>query len=802
MLVQMKLVLLIEKELSPYSLKPDELQIKRIDIVTDEMLRRSNNRDFFNGKDLSNEGRPFITKTHFRINGHFCIPAFELTPEKDENLEDFSIEFCADEGNTKVYPLTKDKNTNLFFDFPKGKYKQVYDTSKQWNGNWIFDYSSDATTGTLGVVQPGYAKILIKKNGQLYDKERDILVLPSSTRLEQLEKMIKEILFIRRELVFLNNKYIKKAKTYFGLENDDTDNFNWELQLKWIKSCLVQIEPYLKKINAMPRKNLIKYKKLQSYYQVKKITPSIIEQHVKDNSRHKYLVENDSSSLDIYEHRLLKNKLYELLLFVQEQHAQNIQNINEEENSVVNKMVQLINKDSKFSEDMKYKDINEKWIEYAKRIKRKVKAGEEKEFVSALNALEMRLINNTKILSQEMQYYYDFVIKMIKDYLKLPLFENINEKVQQPWRMTQIFTNDYNYHYVYKKLALLDKISDFSFSSNGEKILHDKVDKLYEYWVLLKIIESLVIKQKWVAANNSSDIIKLFNLVFDRKRKTNSQKVCLKHFGDEKHDSLTMDLYYDTKLDTSLSDLIKSCKNNAEALRPDFLFRIKNESTAIEKIFILDAKYRDYAQMKRDYWIKEDLKNVCAYKYIERPLNDLDIDTIATAFIVHTDMTPGNLENNTNRYQGRYVTFNAFANKKINLPLIQGKDGEKCQIGSFYLMPHVKNQFNQSEDNLNTYFAMIFEYFMGAWNTCWNCGSNSVEVEELFTAGGYYKFYMTCKNCKSFWVKNHDKCGTPIIKHLNNYHIEEKYGEPWKLCCPSCVSQRLTEQILAKEREE
>ena len=978
----MQLIAIIEKELAPFTEQPKKLQIEKIEIVTKKILNNANDSACFLGEDLSNEGRPFITKTHFKLNGYFCIPAFELIPEGEENLREFSVDFCADEGNTKVYSFERDSKTGLFLDYPKGSYIKVLDNNNIWHGKWKFNYNNGADTGALGAVQPGYTKILLKKNELLYDnKVRELLVLPSSISFEQLETMIKEVMFIRRELVFLKNKNMKKAKTYFGLEKDDVNDYNWELQLRWITNCLNRIEPHLIRVNSMPRTGLKKRSEFKQFCQIKKITPLILEQYMKDQSRRKYMTKNDVVSFDIYEHRLLKNKLIELKKFVQEQNVQNIMSVNETEENIISQMVQLLDKEYDYSKTIKFEDIETEWKAYREPIFNTIRKWEldyKKEFDSVMTsnnngelsgtdcesadktvmfdfalefqkiwppkvnirnnrfcidfdpirdryaplkyinsgcyiihnnekiylmnrfsmisneskslltfykniimatknksdesaitvkikgyasankfkndnkfdrleiykidrillndqtidfidnsqdatkelreiyidesinrnlflkdtilkqnniiALEHGLLNNQKKLMVNLDCYSDIVVKKIEKFLSFALFKDISGNEKQTWRMTQIFTNDSNYNYIYRMLHLLDKICDFSFSSDGEKILHEKVDKIYEYWILSKILEKLILKQKWETENND-DIIKVFNNFFDRKNSWNLQKVRLKKYGDEERRTFTMDIFYDTELGESLSDLINPTITNkrySDKLRPDYLFRVKDE-TGTDIIFILDAKYRDYSNMGERYWIDEDLKKVCVEKYIERPLRDLKIDNIATAFIVHTDITPGNKENNTNQFLGKYVTYNAFSNSKVSIPIVSGKDGSKCQVGSFYLVPYVQNIYNQSGNNLDTFFKMVFEYFLDAWEErCWQCGSKNIKVTTLFTGGGYPKYHMRCCECDSFWVKNHcynSRCHSPIIKHMINYHIEQEYGSTWKLLCPSCGSK-------------
>lgn len=970
MLLEMIMVQVVfAKELPVSKPAPPEIKIEELVPIREELIR-DEDKKILQCKDLSNLNRPFITKNHFRdINNKRYIVAFKLIPDKSgENIEDYNVFYGIDEEASEQHKLSREGD--LFVDKSGMKYVQGND------GFWKVDYINDPTTGTLGYVHPGYTKIFLKKKNHnaLYDHERLLLVLPSSVNIKQLEAMVKEIMYIRRELISIDEDIRKDAKAYFGLENEDTTDVNWERQLKWIKSCLVQIEPYLKRINNLPKKNLKTVKDEKSYHRIRKITPSIIEQYLQNYSRRKYIAEGADNSLDIFEHRLLKRKLYELKKYVEMQNEQNTSNVEEEKTAIINKMAKLADIRFNNANDINFEDISAEWEKYKRKVEKDIKDikdkagiefdknflkkselkylgstpgtvvsmdlelrhvkftrmvieggflkisfnfsnsmknrddsfwcdsrdnikhsideivfssedpcmsvafiegilkhsdenynetetliqikmeglvyyydgpkvkvlkiykidqmvinGEEliissdkdgalsklKELyvsksytndkdidtwdgnLNTIKGLENSLKNNENSLTPNLEYYFKFVIKKIDDYLKFPVFEGVRDTISEPWRITQIFTNDYNYHQVYRQLYLLDKICDYSFSENGDKILLEKVDRLYEFWILVKILEHLLIRQKWVTVDGGRDVSDIFRYIFSNNLDKNFPKVCLKHDGDSGHSNLTLELYFDTELGISLSDLIQKNSYNAKKLRPDFLFRVKNESKGFEKVFILDAKYRDYEVQGRSWWIYKDLIGVCKEKYIKKVENELGINNIATAFIVHSDMTNSARWENTNKYLGKYVTFNAFANRRIMIPIMDGKSGDKCQIGSFYLTPFVNNEYNQSNDNLNTYFAMMFEYFMEEWKTCWNCGSNSVEIKTLFTAGGKLKYHMTCNKCKSFWVKNHDyNCvNTMIIKHLINYHIEEEHGSTWNLKCPSCESYLLTNKI-------
>ena len=973
MLMEMKMVVVIDKQIPISEPKPLEIQIEDLEVVTNDYIRNEDKK-ILQCNDLARLNKPFITKNHFRdINNRSCVVAFELIPNKSgENIDDFTIFYGIDEETLKQRELIR--VGNLFIDKPIVKYSKG---TILWQ---ITEFENEPTTGTLGYVHPGYTKLFLKKKNhrELYDYERLLLVLPSSLSVKQLEVMIKEIMYFRRKLLSLDKKYINDAKAYFSFENDKTTDINWEMQLKWIKNCLAQIEPYLQRINDLPKKNLKTVKGTKSYNQIKKITPSIVKQYIQNNDRRKFHAEESQNSLDIFEHRLIKCKLLELKKFVEFQNAQNLQNIEEERIAIVNKMAQLVDEQYNYSNEIKIEDIKTKWEEYTRKAENNIKTAKyeaaknfSKEFLKkkivkflgpiwcsfAKMDLELRHVNfksmdfgggflrvafncsniseniagsfwydsenrvkqlidefafysedpcvlvaflegmlkhseendnvteklikikteglisyngvskrkyltlykidkmvingeelmissdkmgslsklkafyvDTKYsnnkdidklngdkkniiglesslkksdnsLTQNLRYYLKFVIKRVDKLLKLPVFGNVHERASEPWRITQIFTNDYNYHQVYRRLYLLDKICDFSFSGNGDKILHEKIDRLYEYWILIKILEHLLIRQNWVTTEGGQDVSEVFNYIFSKNKHKNFEKICLKHNGDDSHGTLILELYYDTELKVSLHDLIKQQENNTEKLRPDFLFRVKNERNGDEKIFILDVKYRNYEEQGRYWWTHLDLTGVCAAKYISRVEKDLGIKKISTAFIVHPDMTHGNRMNSSNKYLGKYVTFNVFANNKIGIPILDGKDGSECQIGSFYMTPFVNNEYNQSSDNLNTYFEMMFEYFMGEWKTCWRCGSNSVEVTTLLTAGNKQKYHMSCNQCNSFWVKSHDySCGETIIKHLINYHIEEDYGSTWKLQCPTCESERLANRVKGRKK--
>ncbi len=175
----------------------------------------------------------------------------------------------------------------------------------------------------------------------------------------------------------------------------------------------------------------------------------------------------------------------------------------------------------------------------------------------------------------------------------------------------------------------------------------------------------------------------------------------------------------------------------------------------------------------------DDSGGVCANKYIHE-IKKLTGEKISMAFIVHPDKTRGK------NFLGKYVTYNATVEPQLKT-LFKEIPGDKQQIGSFYLLPYDGITLNQSEINLSLFFKMMFEYFLGCWTKCWECGSDLVDITPLLTNGGYEKYYMHCEKCGAFWVKTHcHYCHNHLVKHYINYHVENKGN--WLVLCPKCGS--------------
>ena len=464
-------------------------------------------------------------------------------------------------------------------------------------------------------------------------------------------------------------------------------------------------------------------------------------------------------------------------------------------------------------------------------VERVVKMNDEAAWIRYENAKQLGW--RWKSLDTIDEKKYKETKRMLQFCCNLPLFRHVCLQ-DEDWHMTQIFTNDQRYRTVFQGLRNLDNIYDFTFEADVHNLVHTKVDEIYEYWIFCRIIKKLVIDQGWQEEKrlaDQTDTLTIINEFFEkppgRNRRAKGENLPCVHLTHPipHHFTLHMEIYYDTPLKKSLAEEIKQgaapeCKGKKDAseLCPDYLFRVwkvDNEAATgnapqeqekeqarqkaeTEKLFFLDAKYRDYHEMGIHRWKQKDLQEVCADKYIDRPMKFLHVENIGLSFIIHSDDTSG--KTNPNRYLGQYVTYDAvhddhclLLNAQHPETLMDGRchkineNHPEIPIGSFYLVPNVPGDAgtNQSDINLETFFKIMLEYSMKCWHVCWHCGSTNVAVKTLYTRGGYAKYHLTCNDCHAFWVKNHDECGTPIIKHMFNYFVEWDRNT-WHLRCPIC----------------
>lgn len=572
----------------------------------------------------------------------------------------------------------------------------------------------------LGWNIAGWTYIFILKNGVIIETHK-ILILPDRP---ECEAMIKELLAIRREL-------FQKSNVNNSSLAENLREKSWAEILKNLNEQAEEIFQLMKCINNHPRFCLQKFQEIRQVSKIRRFDEKIIRQYAINPNRKKFQISADKISKNIFENRLLKSKLSQLKDFVYRQ-----------------SQYQKIN-----AENLE-RDINSQ-KNYIKSVEKNLSSVDRMLATNTLKNLEMQLQANEKILKTSP----DRILKLLNKCLSLSIFDEVENR-NEKWRMTQIFTNDANYHRAYLKLKELDEIFDFSFDADEKSFPSEKMYQIYEWWILAKIIEFLVMKMKWRTDGKFAETLRQ---LFNNAKNINNAPIHLTH----ENSKMEMEIFYNTEIKESLK--VGKCH-----LRPDYLFRVTAGKTT--KFCILDAKYRNYEQQGKKFGFYKDLRGVCLKKYIQSIKKSTGKE-ISMSFIVHSDKTKisGN-------FLGEYVLYNGMTTDL---------SGERQQIGAFYLLPETKNKFNQSEINLSLFFKMMFEYFMNQWQICWECGSKNVEVKKFKDVGRHYeKYHIQCKNCGAFWVNNYcaecakKKSRIDLIKHAINYHVEK--AGTWYVCCPKC----------------
>ncbi len=822
-----------------------------------------------------NERGFFLTHTYFRgADKNFYVPAFSLPVDGGDYKLAFSAE--KDGANFKLFRV---KN-NFYYD------------------------------SAIGYATAGLTYIFVLKNGKIYGKIHRLIVIPNEMTLAEYEAMIREIIFIRRELLQRGGTdskaaFSEKVKSLREVED-------WAQILQRFSNQVEDLTRIIRRIDQQPREGLRKVQKYLRLEQIRKFDGKIFQQYVSMPQRKNYRVYDSEVSPNIFENRLLLDKLTRLKIFLEKQNRQ--QNLNSD-NSRQNIFYEIQSIIGNFTGE----ELMAKWRAYEKakydawKNFEKIKCGIVENFRANFAArqdkpvafetrtlkLTFKEIENTRIyldngvkiifrpnfsnepilnfngkqcrweeftskiaaaaqilalfktftednyakknieltgkfgftrgvrdgsvcifiyslekiiangaavsfetdadkkleeifVAQEIEKYtgyetalldfravqdinqrlnknnrgvetenlFDKIIANLNACLSLKIFRGVELKTER-WHMTQIFTNDANYHRAYVKLRELDEIFDFSFDVDDKNIPAQTMYQIYEWWILAKIIEFLVVKLNWRVEGGGDNPVEIFRNLFNANKFLTQGKVLLTN-GD-----MALELYYNV-------DINESIGASNRKLRPDFLFKVTaNDKT---KFFILDAKYRNYAAQGENFWAAEDLKGVCENKYIREIKAETGAD-ISMSFIVHSDKTRGN------KFLGKYVTYNATVEPKIQEQFKNIRGGRQ-QIGSFYLLPYDGETLNQSEINLTLFFKLMFEYFLGCWTICWECGSDLVDVTPLLTKGKYEKYYMRCEKCGAFWVKTHcHSCHNHLIKHYINYHVEQS---KWLVRCPNC----------------
>ena len=397
---------------------------------------------------------------------------------------------------------------------------------------------------------------------------------------------------------------------------------------------------------------------------------------------------------------------------------------------------------------------------------------------------------------------------------KCTFLRRLTEHGNETWNLTQKFINDQNYRRAYSILHRLNERYHYADVNNQYSVIHKKANDLYEYWILIKILEVLILKQKWemreiVLGSNEKgkrDIVRhikyqgeslgkgisdIISKILSEKISENTTKnileatsfVLFHEVGKDEKAKLTLSYNKDIVFPNGLTVDSRYYKNYY--LTPDYLFVIEfkdNNGGLVRKRFCLDAKYRNYVDQKRQW--ASDINDVCIERYLIRLGKCLEqikqtsddsgevVDNYVSAFIIHSD-------------EKKYPYWGGTLRNSVDIEKL-GLEYPEHKFGSFPFVPNVftnDDKFSDFERNLLTFFTMVFEYHCELYDVCWECGNTEIKSEKK--PGG--SIHYTCDNCNRFWVKYHCQgLHHPLIKHRYNYHHEYIPHTHFLVMCPKC----------------
>ena len=350
---------------------------------------------------------------------------------------------------------------------------------------------------------------------------------------------------------------------------------------------------------------------------------------------------------------------------------------------------------------------------------------------------------------------------------------------------TQIFLNDTRYRKVFEGLTLLEEQYAYSDNVNASNILITKTDRIYEYWVLVRIIKEFM-RLGWrfkdygdEAASNKffasiiSKLLKKDILVpklemYYKKRSTITGNNNNKLFLD--WDSLNLIFEYEKQIDCVINGEITHKK-------PDYTLKFSSSSTLYRSFIIyLDAKYRNYKEQGNLYGLRKDIETVSYEKYY-KPFKGTENEPVGS-FIIHSDV----------RKDAKLTYWNGIEIFDKNYDF-GDDDYVLCNhmLGGFSLAPSYT-------DNLTTLCKLVMQFFYYQYlridcfrYICVECGSSNVSSKSYLTRGDNTSYRMTCNDCGENWNKTCCiSCHGPIFKnYIHKYELPTQ-GSLSNVKCPEC----------------
>ncbi|MDD6205896.1 nuclease domain-containing protein [Succinivibrio sp.] len=286
-----------------------------------------------------------------------------------------------------------------------------------------------------------------------------------------------------------------------------------------------------------------------------------------------------------------------------------------------------------------------------------------------------------------------------------------------------------------------------------------KINEIYEFWCLLKIIGVLK-KLRFNPEDNWQQKI----LTTILKKGKNSELTIKFNHSDPVLSKIELLLYYQETL-----------KNRR---RPDFsIHLISDEAYTKPEKLILDSKFRGNVYAEEIYKDVEEMYS--GRNYSENNKNRV--------FVLHTSRAAMIHENRESNAALSPLQWGMTADyggdndhKKGHIFLHTSSVDNLQRLLGLYILEHCIIEYNRAEERVSNVSNLL----------CIGCGSQDFEIEYKTTEGEHDSYLIKCKSCGLLMKKTQCFCcGKPIFKIGTywTYHLT-KAGKISNVICPSCKS--------------
>lgn len=307
----------------------------------------------------------------------------------------------------------------------------------------------------------------------------------------------------------------------------------------------------------------------------------------------------------------------------------------------------------------------------------------------------------------------------------------------------------------------------------------ERITALYEKWILVKLIYTLVVDLNFeIAKNDLTNQLITFLANVDK----NSERIQMTF----KKKKINLTLHYDPILMVS--------KNDNEVpgwgkKNPDIVLVMEHQGKKCAAI--ADAKLRNYRKNNK---VSNDLLEVAIKKYgrtfIKIKKEEIPI---VSSFIFHSSSN----HYYDKRYNNFHIGYVENPDEKGGVLFRENPEFGKHIKGSAHRYGVLTVSPTYFQD-LKKWIAMNLEYHMKVEDYCWDCGAETEDMIVIHgvTKSDYPKKICVCSKCRGIVVVTHcndsfcNRTGTQfrLFKRKNGYHERSNKNDN-NVVCPKCYGK-------------